>query len=157
MGQGAAAEALPTTAAPATITTTTTTGAPAVAPEVAADLQETLEEFLDGWVPAGVSAAVLWPDGAFWEGGGRLRRCCGRGAPGRRDPMVIGSTTKTFTAAVRVMFCPLRRGCWVSRRGAAYFPDFGLPRSLPCGLLGPPSGPWNYTMDPGLGLSATSP
>ena len=157
MGAGCAGgEALPTTAAPATITTTTTTGAPAVAPEVAADLQETLEEFLDGWVPAGVSAAVLWPDGAFWEGAAGFADALAGVPLGAGDPMVIGSTTKTLTATV-VMQLVEEGALGLDDRVAAYFPDFGLSPELTVRhLLGHRSGLWNYTMDPGFGLSANA-
>ena len=152
-GDGAA---VPTTAAPATIPTTTTTAAPVVDPAVAADLQEALEEFLDGWVPAGVSAAVLWPDGAFWEGATGLADGVAGVPLGAGDPMVIGSTTKTFTATV-VMQLVEEGVLGLDDRVAAYFPDFGLSPDLTVRhLLGHRSGLWNYTMDPGFGLSANS-
>ena len=100
-----------------------------VDPELAADLQETLEEFLDGWVPAGVSAAVLWPDGAFWEGAAGFADGAAGVPRGAGDPMVIGSTTKMFTATV-VMQLVEEGALGLDDRVAAYFPDFGLSPDL---------------------------
>jgi D-alanyl-D-alanine carboxypeptidase len=121
---------------------------------VAADLQGTLEEFMEGWVPAGVGAAVLWPDGAFWEGSAGFADGVAGVTLGAGDLMVIGSTTKMFTATV-VMELVEEGVLGLDDGVASYFPDFGLSPDLTVRhLLAHRSGLWNYTTDPGFGLSA---
>ena len=106
-----------------------------------------------GWVPAGVSAAVLWPDGSLWEGAAGFADAPAGVPLAPGDPMVIGSTTKTFTATV-VLQLTQEGVLGLDDAVAPYFPEFGLDRGITVRhLLGHHSGLWNYTADPGFGLS----
>jgi D-alanyl-D-alanine carboxypeptidase len=145
-GESAATTAVGTTEA-ATTTAAAVAAAGVVNPAAAAALQSALEEFAADWVPAGVSAAVLWPDGAFWEGAAGLADAPAGRLLGADDPMVIGSTTKSFTATV-VMQLVEEGLLGLDDPVAPYFPDWGLNEALTVRhLLGHHSGLWNYTTD----------
>ena len=128
-------------------TTTTTAVVGAVDPATAGALQAALEEFVAGWVPAGVSAAVLWPDGALWTGAAGWADAPAGVVLAADDPMLIGSTTKTFTAVV-VLELVEEGALGLDDPVAPYFPGWGLDEALTVRhLLGHRSGLWNYTAD----------
>lgn len=136
-------------------TSTSTTGAattapPVVPPERAAALQAELDGFVAASSTAGVSAAVLWADGAFWEGSAGLADETAGRALTPRDTMRIASTTKSFTAAVVLQLVEEGR-LGLDDVLAPLLPGRGLDEALTVRhLLGHRSGLWNFTLDPGV-------
>jgi D-alanyl-D-alanine carboxypeptidase len=149
-----------TAAATATIAAVTTTAAattvatpPVVDAVAGAALQEALERFVPGWADAGVSAAVLWPDGALWEGAAGFADYPAGVPLSPGDAMVVGSTTKTFTATVVLQL--VEEGVLgLDEPVAGLLPDLGFNEALTLRhLLGHRSGLWNYTSEAGFGFS----
>ena len=140
--------------APSTMaaTTTSTTAAPAAAdPGTTQALQEALDGFVAGWTAAGVSAAVLWPDGALWEGAAGWADAPAGVPLAAGDPLLIGSTTKTFTATVVLQLVEEGR-LGLDDPVAPLFPGYGLDEALTVRhLLGHRSGLWNFTAEPLFG------
>ncbi|MFH1331326.1 MAG: serine hydrolase domain-containing protein [Actinomycetota bacterium] len=122
----------------------------------AAGLQRELADFVAASTTAGVSAAVLWPDGASWEGAAGFADEAAGGALTPGDTMRIASTTEAFTAAVALQLVD-EGAVGLDQAVAPLLPGLGLDEALTLRhLLGHRSGLWNFTLDAGVDSAVQS-